>query len=176
MYWRAFNEPTMQVLYAIKTDEWSKKRERHREGKKRRRLRATVRWGKGARKLFRYETHRAAYRVKGANLKKPLPRLSAPRCGGIKIQKEESGKGVGTAWGAEGTNRGERATRHECEKGGSGRVRGIGKLPCNLSHRHFELLLRPLPPCEFLLSFSRVVAWTRKKEVPKTRWRTRKIA
>jgi len=44
----------------------------------------------GARKLFRYETHRAAYRVKGANLKKPLPRLSAPRCGGIKIQKEEA--------------------------------------------------------------------------------------
>lgn len=41
--------------------------------------------GKDTRKLFRYETHRAAYRVKGANLKQPFPRLSARRCGGINI-------------------------------------------------------------------------------------------
>lgn len=59
---------------------------------------------RGTRKLFRYETHRAAYRVKGANFKKPLPRLSVPRCGGIKIQKEEL-----TSWGLE---------RHRKERGG----------------------------------------------------------
>lgn len=68
---------------------------------------------KGGRKLFQYETHRAAYRVKGANLKKPLPRLSAPRCGGIKIQKEEAP--VEGGWNVVAAGKGRE--RYGCEKG-----------------------------------------------------------
>lgn len=130
--------------------------------KKAPRARATVRW-REARKLFRYETHRAAYRVKGANLKKPLPRLSAPRCGGIKIQKEESPtRGLERHRKEKG---GKRKKGVRVQKGGLTEVHGIGKLLRNLSRRRFELFLSdraPSTPRFYLSSFS---SHSNKKEI-----------
>lgn len=104
------------ISFAVKTVEWSRGKKKIYHGKKEEGL-ARRFGGKGARKLFRYETHRAAYRVKGANLKKPLPRLSAPRCGGIKIQKEEAPARGLVYVGAGRRKRG---------GGGKGRQRGAG--------------------------------------------------
>lgn len=96
--------------------------------------------GKGARKLFRYETHRAVYRVKGANFKKPLPRLSVPRCGGIKIQKDEST----SSWKLE-RHRKERAGRR-----GEERAKSAKKGKC-LGLVNFLVIC--VPPCRFELLF-----------------------
>lgn len=156
---------TSSVSFAVKTVKSKEEKKRIYHGKKGRRSRATVRRGKGARKLFRYETHRAAYRVKGANLKKPLPRLSAPRCGGIKIQKEEAqARGL---WNA-GRRKGEGWVRGAGAKRGMAEMRGIGKLPCNLSHRRFEPLLSDRAPFSRIFTFPLprwVAARKRKEEV-----------
>lgn len=142
------------ISFAVKTVEWSRGKKKIYHGKKEEGL-ARRFGGKGARKLFRYETHRAAYRVKGANLKKPLPRLSAPRCGGIKIQKEEApARGlVRRRRAQEKRGGGEKGDREARVRKGGWQKCGIGKLPCNLSHRRFEPLLSDRAPFPAFLPF-----------------------
>lgn len=80
------------------------------------------------------------YRVKGANFKKPLPRLSVPRCGGIKIQKDEST----SSWKLE-RHRKERAGRR-----GEERAKSAKKGKC-LGLVNFLVIC--VPPCRFELPF-----------------------